>query len=363
MSELLDPTAPRPGAIEAFIDLRRPAMDLRPIKTRVQATSPPIKPMASIDPDTFVTLEQLARDTAALAAMLPPDVDAVVAIARSGLLVGGPLATLRHVPLYTVSRQRGVLNPGHGVRLDNGQVPRHVALVDDTAAHGREMAANLPTVRAAFPNAAVTRTVVYCAPQARRAVDLCVAIYPGAHYLAWNWCNAGHGAACGYDFDGILCADDSDRPLCLPRRLAVPLVVTGRHESARGVTEAWLARWGVRVERLVMRDFDAPDVFDVEEIARFKARHYRESACTLFAESDPAQAQTIADRSGKPVLCPQAGRVLRPRPDAGATPELLREVLTCPDRRRVGCTCRGVFECQGTHQRVTLPECLDCLET
>jgi uncharacterized HAD superfamily protein len=158
-------------------------------------------------------------------------------------------------------------------------------------------------------------------------VDLCVAAYPGMHFLEWNWANAGHGAACAYDFDGILCVEcppiDDDRdqrylrflesaaPLFLPRRLPVPLIVTGRHERYRPQTVAWLARQRVRVERLVMRDWDG--AHDPMRIAGFKARHYAASACGLFAESELAQAERINHLTGKPVLCPAAGRVYPPR--------------------------------------------------
>ena len=186
-------------------------------------------------------------------------------------------------------------------------------------------------LRAAFPAATLTRAVIYAHPQSLHAIDMFVREYPGGHYLEWNWPNAGHGAACAYDFDGILChdcapEDDDDgpryarflsetRPLFLPRRMRIPMIVTGRSAKYRAETLAWLDRWGLSVDHLVMRDWD----IDLgrnwnEQMGEYKAWHYQDarSGCPLFAESDPAQAEVINRLTGKAVLCPSAAKVHPP---------------------------------------------------
>ncbi len=284
-----------------------------------------------LDPMTYVTTERLTRDVRTLVAALPPDVDLVAAIPRSGLLPGSLLAYHLHLTLVTVSRQTGLLDPGHGIRLDGRDAPppRHIVLVDDTVARGKEMTACFPIVRAAYPDAKITRAVVYANPQALHAVDLYVSRYPGSHYLEWNWPNAGHGAACAYDFDGVLCqdcpAEDDDggprylrflaetRPLFLPRRSTIPLIVTGRHERYRAETLDWLDRHGLKVDQLVMRGWDVDPARDWSvQMGEFKTRHYdlEGAGCVLFAESCPIQARVIADLSGRPVLCPTLDHVL-----------------------------------------------------
>lgn len=333
--------------------------------------SPPATNAPTLDQWTFVTTARLMADTVDLAATLPPDIDAVVAIARSGLMPGSLIATVRHLPLWTISRQTGLTDPGHGGRMDGTarDEPRHVLLIDDTAAGGREMGANTATVRAHWPGTDITRCAIYCHPAALRQVDRYAFVYPGLHFLEWNWTNAGHGERCGYDFDGILCRDEDERPLYVPRRLPVPLIVTGRHESARASTQAWLDRWGVRVDRLIMRDFDAPDRYDVDRIATFKASHYASSPCVLFAESDPWQAERINILTGKPVLCPKAGRVFPPcrqpaRPSVAEQVALLRRVQACPHWSRASCGCEfGVCAVgKGRDGRVTADDCRRCLD-
>jgi uncharacterized HAD superfamily protein len=131
------------------------------------------------------------------------------------------------------------------------------------------------------------------------------------------------------DFDGVLCRDpdvpDADSgpalekyrqwlvnavPLHLPRRHPTRLIVTGRLERWRSETEAWLRKWGVTWERLVMHPATTASARNAAgDVAQMKAREYRASRCGFFLESDPAQAEVIHRLSGKPVICPPTGKV------------------------------------------------------
>ena len=300
-------------------------------------SSPPRIPLSLIDSptiatDTYITTERLIADAGRLIALLPPDVDAVVGIARSGLLPATVIATRLHLPLWQIGKG-GPLEPvGAGGRMrgtPHPPRPKHALLIDDTAASGGSLREAASLIEHAWPSATLTRAVIYAHPMGRRSVDFAVAILPGQHYLEWNWANAGHGQRAAFDFDGILCEDialeDCDdgpryvsalqhaKPLHLPRLKPIPLIVTARHERYRQITEAWLARHGVHAQRLIMRDWPhASGHHDNSAIARWKAEHYKRSGLALFAESDPAQARLIAELAKKPVLCPAAGCVIRP---------------------------------------------------
>jgi hypothetical protein len=280
-----------------------------------------------IDQWKIVTLTDLCQHTQELVKHLPPDVDLVAAVSRSGLVPGGIVASMLHLPLWTVTARHGLANPGHGGRLapefgDPHSIlgepePRHVLVIDDTAAMGREMPGSCAFVHERWPGAKITRAVVYCHPQVLDEIDLCYAVYPGMHYLLWNFANAGHGQYAGWDFDGCLCENPRDDrkgmeplPLYLPRRKEVALIISGRHQSSRQASMDWLAKHGVTARKMILRDFDlADDVSWERPVAEFKARHYKESDCVLFVESEPGQAEIIARLSGKPVFCAAAGRV------------------------------------------------------
>ena len=232
---------------------------------------------------------------------------------------GGLIATHLHLPIVAVSSRGGLVWLGHGYRLENQAPndPRHVLIVDDSAAHGFEMQASAKIIQDAYPQARVTRAAVYAHPMGTRNLDICFAIYPGSHYLSWNWINAGHGERIGLDFDGILTEewyegrdDRTAKPLYLPRRRTVPLIVTARIEARRADSEAWLATYRIQFDRLIMRDFE-PANWN-EDIGQWKGEIYRDSFCNFFAESDAEQAVIINQVSRKPVICPNLGRVLPP---------------------------------------------------
>jgi uncharacterized HAD superfamily protein len=88
------------------------------------------------------------------------------------------------------------------------------------------------------------------------------------------------------------------------------LIVTARLEKWRDLTEQWLARNRVRVRELVMGPWkDLEHRSRPGQVAQFKAQEYAQRTASLFVESDPGQAETITGISGKPVICPAAGKV------------------------------------------------------
>ena len=175
------------------------------------------------------------------------------------------------------------------------------------------------------------------------------------------------------------------RPLQLPRRKPVPLIVTGRHQRYRVQTAAWLDRHRIQVERLVMRDWEwGAGGFDREAVARFKADRLRETQLPYFAESDPWQAARIADLSGRRVICPAAGRVLLPpkappvatvpppptvpppRPSIRSQHDEIQAALACPHRTKCGCNAADCAAGKGPAEspnRVDLDWCRRCPET
>jgi hypothetical protein len=369
--------------------IRDAAIEDRPGRV-VKATGadpiPDLTGWPAIDPDTFIRTGQLITDALTLIPRLA-SVDLIVGIARSGLIPASVLATHLHVPLMSWDRTTGLQEVGAGIRMDGYEAGpvRRVALVDDTAATGFIMQKAAPAVQDRFPDAEIVRTVVYTRAEASPHLDLFAAVYPGLHYLEWNFVNAGHGEGAGYDFDGILCeditADDDDdgpryqraltdaKPLYLPRRRTIPLIVTARGEDRREVTLDWLARHGVTCHELVMRDFPRPDESEwARVVGTWKGQRYHDSGTTLFIESGPDQAAVIAEVSGKPVLCPELGRVIRPaskaRPEIRQQFAALKLVKACPHRDRAGCGCNGAAFCRDRDGvKVYQQDCIECVSS
>ncbi len=281
----------------------------------------------------FVTTAKLMEDAKTLASMLPADTSMIVGIARSGLTVANMVAMLLHRPIEIVRQSNGdVIDGGHGWRLTgNTTAAGPVVVIDDTCMTGNSLKHVMPIVRKAHQNA--ISAAVYCNPQARQKPDIWVRDLPWPHLLEWNLFNSILSPNMAVDFDGIIChdpqtsADDDDgpryekflretKPLYLARKVPIPLIVTARVEKYRPQTEAWLKRYGVKCDRLVMAPWATSAERRRHDMAEFKAEHFRAFMRQhkrglkplLFVESDRHLAARIAKLSGGLVVCPAAGR-------------------------------------------------------
>lgn len=281
-----------------------------------------------MDSYTFVTTARLTQDAARLAALLPPSINGVVGVARSGLIPAGVLAMIRHVPLFAANRQGYVVPCGCGWRLGAARPGKTILLVDDTVCGGTTLREVRPWVRAAFPGAEILTAAIYCPEHRRDLVDFVAEPIDAPHYLEWNYFNSSMIHKAALDCDGILCDDcpaqaDDDgprylefirnvRPKYLPRREPVSAIVTARLEKYRLQTVDWLSHWGVRSNRLIMYPGTMRERNQPGEIVRWKAQQYRDLPLAMFVESDPRQAPEIARLAGKPCMCPAAERIFVP---------------------------------------------------
>jgi hypothetical protein len=95
----------------------------------------------------------------------------------------------------------------------------------------------------------------------------------------------------------------------VPCNVPIPVIITGRPERHRLMTEGQLRTVGAKWNRLIMR----PDNLDEDHvsIAFFKSREFVASECEIFFESEPTQAEVIHRETGLPVFCPRADLVFQ----------------------------------------------------
>lgn len=284
---------------------------------------------------SYMTTEQLVADTTGLVGRIPPDVSAVVGVARSGMLPASVLATLLHRPLLAMTSD-AVVDCGHGWRLsgDSGPAVGTALIVDDTVGSGHSLRRAREIAAKHFPKR--LHLHVYVNPDADDRPDLFAAWLPIPHILEWNLFNSVYLEWSAYDFDGILCRDftheeddDGERymaalesmpPLRLPRKMPLH-IVTARLEKYRVPTESWLSKWGITAASLTMGPWASKAERERDDVAGWKAGHVgrllgrmrppRAFGGPLFVESDPGQAERIAALSGHAVVCPAARRVYR----------------------------------------------------
>lgn len=305
---------------------------------KVQKSSPHPFRMGSA-PVRFVKAAQFQTDILNLIAQIPPDITAIAGVARSGLSAATMISMYLHLPLIAIRQSRhDIIETGNGWRLGgNRHVDRkagRILVVDDTVMTGNSIKAIRPLVQQEIGDHLFA--AVYVNPAAHVKPDIWAVDLPWPHILEWNVFNSILSPSMALDFDGILCHDcprgsDDDgqkylefirnaKPLYVPRRTPVPLIVTARIEKYRAETLAWLDRHGIKCRNLVMHPAQSLRERERDDIPAYKARHFIEWARRpqpmikpyIFFESDDWQARRIGDLAkgqDRVVICPATAGV------------------------------------------------------
>lgn len=266
---------------------------------------------------------------------IPRDIDLVVGVPRSGLLAANLLSLAINVPLSDLDSfldgrefTAGSTKPIRRSRDPSGR--RRVLVLDDSINNGNAMREVRARIAEANVNADVTYAAVYGLRNRHPEVDIVLEIVPQPRIFQWNFMHHLVLEQACVDIDGVLCLDptddeNDDGPAYLEfLKNAVPYhattrkigwLVTSRLEKYRSQTEDWLASAGISYGNLIM--LDVPSKEERQRLGlhgSFKADFYRQCASPLFIESDVRQAEVIAARSGKPVLCVETHQIHLPDP-------------------------------------------------
>lgn len=261
----------------------------------------------------FVKHDDMELVAARLAHRLPKDVWAVCGVPRSGLPAAIAIAKNLHLPIvpieYCLGQDIRPYRPEVSCELKERPKKGKVLIVDDSIAHGKTWKELRPLIK--VPHYAA---VLYCSPQGESLVDFFGQKCNTQHVFQWQWLANSWLAHWAFDFDGVLCEDwtlgphekhpkeyeehlKNAAPLYLPRE-KIMAIITGRPESVRPQTEAWLERHGVQYGKLIMRPDD-----DRRCHAEIKADHYRlMPGAMVYAESCPKQAEKIHQLTRRPVF-------------------------------------------------------------
>jgi orotate phosphoribosyltransferase len=260
---------------------------------------------------------------------LPRDIDVIVGVPRSGLLVANLLALHLNLPLTDVEGLlEGRVFQG-GARLRNKQTTNllsakcNVLVVDDSVCTGRQIQIVKEQVAAADLPHVVYYAAVYVKPGAEESVDFFCEVLPIPRCFEWNLMHRkGLLSVSCMEIDGVLRQDPNDYEnnyenngtnctnffecvdsWCTPSE-TVGWLVTCRSEKYRALTEAWLTRHGVKYKELIMNNHtDQAAQQSVNAYSSYKANIYVKTKARLFIESSLKQAIDVANLSGKAVFC------------------------------------------------------------
>jgi len=274
----------------------------QPREQRLKKHAPLEVPFVTSGRIEWISTAKLSTDAITLSAMLPKDVDTIVAVPRSGMIPASVIACMLHLPLMTIVDGQ-IVPCGNGHRLCDQNTRKHrMAFIDDTLAGG---AAQRKLIEQGLLTGNHIHAVVYS------SVDHGPHIYmrhlPFPHLLEWNLFNSCYIPNVSTDMDGILCHNPphDSTILYLPRRHRIKSIITARPASRRIETIRWLDEHDVQYERLLMWPH-SEEAIDADALSQWKARMVQESGAEWYIESEPGISDMIR-RHGVRVLCPKQG--------------------------------------------------------
>jgi hypoxanthine phosphoribosyltransferase len=264
---------------------------------------------AHINPVHYVSMEKIVKDTARWCESLGSDFDTVVALPRSGLMVGSTIACILGKPLSTPEEyikgtqwvSSSFARYQHRIDFYN-----RVLLVDDSIVTGKQMEQAVLALKAVYPDKEVIKAALYVAEGVN--VDRYYKHINKNHCWLCEY-NLMHGkfSTVGFDIDGVLSEDwdgrsDYTRFLYTAKPYKIPVydidfVITARKEKYREITEHWLVTHNVKYKKLFM----APN--DCKDGIKFKAKILLETKPQLYVESSQHIASRLHMLSGCPVVC------------------------------------------------------------
>jgi uncharacterized HAD superfamily protein len=267
----------------------------------------------------FRSIKDLSRDIREkLLPALPRDIGIVYGIPRSGMIPATIIATALGAKLGVLGCPTFI-----GARQRNFALPMgdKTLVVDDSVHHGRAIAgarAELDCLGAGYYTCAV-----YAHSRSTHLVDFFADVLDDQRIFEWNFSGIKFAGTFCWSLDRVICMlaprltgglvdgiEDlrSARPLYLPQ-IRVRAIIAERAERWRTDTEAWLAKYGVVYDELIM----LPNYTEVRQslisVARYKVQCLKETGCEVLVEGQDNIAKMIAGFTGLQVLSVESMRL------------------------------------------------------
>ncbi len=278
----------------------------------------------------YFPTSELLTDTLRWIKSFPQRFDMVVGIPRAGMIPASIIATQLNLPLTIPdSFPRAFIS-----KKIIDSTPNDVLIVDDVAGTGEggTMDDIVKKLQVKSSTTKFWKGSVYVKKACANYFDLYYRVIGDEHRVCeWNIQHDKPFAVYATDLDGVLCEEcpgdiDADeikyashllqaRPYLIPG-YEIDYIITGRLEKYRQVTEAWLARQGIKYRNLIM--WNIADKSLRTDPAQYKVKELLQVKPAIFLESRHNEAELIARKTGIRVYCVEhmnfAGRCLA-RPD------------------------------------------------
>lgn len=282
----------------------------------------------------YITLNELTQTIRKNISKIPHDIDFIIAVPRSGMIVGSIISEYLNVPLVDITSYSHGGKPTGGNRLTllKRTKTNKVLVVDDTTYSGDSM----KRVKARLKDD--KHELIYlCAylegDDGKKEVDIYLEDvrkytkqFPNVIY-EWNVFHHYPHIMMRfiYDFDGVFCQDPPDernqeqyeqfiknaKPLFVP---SVPIgkIVTYRLIKYEAETVEWMHKHGLQCNNMIMfnaQSFEERAQMNISPAQMKAAAYIIDQNAILFIESEDRQAQEIYNLSKKPVLCIESNKL------------------------------------------------------
>ncbi|MCR5574963.1 MAG: phosphoribosyl transferase [Bacteroidaceae bacterium] len=274
----------------------------------------------------YVTIAELSSIIRKNLWKIPHEIDLVVGIPRSGLMVANMIALYLNKRLTDIDTfvNGRVFECGERGKYVKNEEIKKILVVDDSVFSGK----SITKAKTKLGDLSGSLEMVFLSPIVTSAgkgfVDIFFEVIDDARFFEWNLFHHSIIENTCFDIDGVLCCDpieDDDgekylsflteaKPMFIPT-VTIDTLITCRLEKYRKQTEEWLQKNGVSYRHLVMLDFPNKAIrVKWGKHGEFKGDYYKNSDCWLFVESSYSQACIIARVSNKPVICVETNELL-----------------------------------------------------
>ncbi|MBR3662012.1 MAG: phosphoribosyl transferase [Alphaproteobacteria bacterium] len=251
---------------------------------------------------------------------IPDNIDLVVGIPRSGMIPAYMIGFLRNLPVCSLNEfmAGNLKRDGERKIKEITEEKLNILVIDDSCSSGRAMCRARQAVGNLSEKHNIMYMAVYVLPGSEHYIDIYAEVVPNPRMFQWNYLNHPNIEQCCFDIDGVLCYDptpeqnddgqeyirflETARPKYIPK-YKIGALVTSRLEKYRKHTEDWLKKNNISYNKLYMLNLPSKEErIRLNAHASFKSEVFAKKGL-VFYESEPKQAEEIALKTGKPVVC------------------------------------------------------------
>lgn len=273
----------------------------------------------------YKTYQDLILDIKNNLYKIPTDIDLIVGIPRSGMVIAYMLGLMLSKRVCSIDEwldgNFNNVTSTHRIKLNN--IIKNILIVDDSILSGKTFSEIKKAVNTIGLDTTynITYLAIYYNDESyNEYIDIALEKLNIPRLFQWNYLNHIFLQDAAFDIDGVLCKDPTDEenndeekyknfllnaePLFIPQH-RIPYIITSRLNKYELETRRWLDKNNILYDNLIMLSgYTAEERRKLNLHAKFKAENYSKLPdIQLFIESNRKQAKEISKLTNKLCFC------------------------------------------------------------